>query len=333
MSGLYDEDQTEPVLDNLDADTKAMKELKAKLEAIKATANDSDRQIVHNLILSDAGSRRIAITPAAAAIVVLDHNPRNRRLTMRKIERLQAAIEAGDWRGQHHQGAAFDSDGHLGDAQHRMIACALSGKEITMLVTADVPFDDVLDVVDQTTTRTPGQALAMRGMARGEDIAPLAERLAVYLHLREFGTKPFMSSLDVQRYARRKQAMLAMAIDIGENVMKNVTDPPMTRKDAAAVAALLLEDGWDAKKATAFLTAVQHNIAPYEQAPTSTLGRLFWKARNANASKDKLSPVKKLAIAVKGAAAFDRHEGVGRLNWSDKEGYPTARPPMDEAAE
>ena len=126
---------------------------------------------------------------------------------MRKIERLQAAIEAGDWRSQHHQGGAFTPDGDLGDAQHRLIATALSGKEITMLVTSDVPFDDVLDVVNRTTTRTPGQALSMRGMVRGEDIAPLAERLAVYLSLREFGTKPSMSRISTcnATHARSRQ--------------------------------------------------------------------------------------------------------------------------------
>ena len=109
----------------------------------------------------------------------------------------------------------------------------------------------------------------------------------------------------MQRYARKKQAMLTMSLDIGENVMKNVTDPPMSREDAAAVAAILLEDGWDSKKVTSFLTAVQQQIAPYDQAPTSTLGKLFWRARNVNNSKDRLNPVKKLAIAVKGAAAFN----------------------------
>ena len=44
MSGLYPDNRTEaPVLDNLDADTKAMKELKAKLQAVAdAATEDSD---------------------------------------------------------------------------------------------------------------------------------------------------------------------------------------------------------------------------------------------------------------------------------------------------
>jgi hypothetical protein len=314
------------VQDNLDAPSKKMQELKHRLQKIAACATNEDHAIVADFIRKGAGSRRMKLTPSACAIIVLYHNPLNRKVSLAKVENLEAAITRGDWRGSHHQGAAVTSDGHLGDAQHRLIAGALSGHAIEMLVTADVPMDDILDVVDQTATRTPGQALRMRGMDRGEDIGPIAAKLASYVHERQHGVKPSLSGLEIQRFAVANKQVLADALDIGEKSVKSVTGPCLQKNEAAQVAAICMFDGWDYTQTAGFLALVQQGIAPYEKCPILVLETLLSKANHADSAKERLRPEARVALTVKTANMFQLKQGSNKLEWNQKkEGLPTVR--------
>jgi len=313
-------------LEHLDGMSKKMLDLRRKLTAIAETATADDHKIVADFSRSGAGSRRMNITPAAAAIIVLYHNPLNRKLNMRKIEGLVQVILHGDWRATHHQGAAVNPAGDLGDGQHRLIAAALADTQIGILVTADVPFDDVLDVVDTGTTRTPGQALRMRGWERGEEVAPLAGRLAAYVHERLHGVKPQLPGLTVQRFARDNRKILEDALDISEKSDEQVAEAVMSKADSAMIAAVLLFDGWDYTQTASFIATVQQGLAPYDNAPTLPLERLLDRSNKANKSRDRLSPAERIALSVKCASLFQDRIGASKLSWNDKkEGLPTVR--------
>jgi hypothetical protein len=252
---------------------------------------------------------------------------------MRKIDLLMATIIGGDWRPRHHQGIAFDSNGDLGDGQHRLIAGALSDTPIGVLVTSDVPFDDVLDVVDTGTSRTPGQALRMRGWDMGEEAAPLAARLAAYVHQRQHGVKPQLSGLQVQRFATDNKGVIEQAMDIAEKSKATTTDPVYSVADSSMVAAVLLFDGWSVTKAAEFIAAVQQGLAPYDTAPTQVLERLLDKSNRVNKSKEKIAPMERVALSVKAASMFQDRIGVTKLTWNEKkEGLPTVRKPALQTA-
>jgi hypothetical protein len=303
-------DEQSSVTDNLDGPSKKSQELKRKLQETAATATPEDLKIVAEFLRSGAGSRRMVVTPAAAAIIVLHHNPLNRKLSFKKIEGLVHVIISGDWRATHHQGAAVTSNGHLGDAQHRLISCALAGVSIGLLVTSDVPFDDILDVVDTGTTRTPGQALKMRGWDRGEDAAPLAARLAAYIHQRTHGVKPQLPGLIVQRFARDNAKLLEDALSIGEKSKKDVSEPCLSAQDASMIASVLLFDGWDSTQAAGFLFEVQNGRAPYDNAPTLPLERMLEAHNKLNNHKGKMTPMERVALSVKCASLFQDRVGV-----------------------
>jgi hypothetical protein len=312
---------------SLDASpNKKMQELKRRLQQVAATATNDDHAIVADFISSGSGSRRMKITAAAAAVIVLYHDPMNRKISITKVEDLQEVIEGGDWRGTHHQGAAVDSQGHLGDGQHRLIACALSGQAIEMLVTADVPMDDILDVVDQTATRTPGQALRMRGWERGEDCGPLAAKLASYVHERQHGVKPRLSGLAVQRFAVANKQVLDESVDIGEKSVKSVTNPCLNKNEAAWVAAICMFDGWDYTQTAGFIALVQQGIAPYEKCPILVLEQKLAKSNAADNSRERLSPLTRVALTIKTANMYQQRQGSNKLEWVQKqEGLPTVR--------
>jgi len=325
-----------PVEDNLDGTSKKMVEMKRKLQQIAAQATNEDHAIVAEFLRCGAGSRRLRITPSAAAIIVLYHNPKNRHVSVTKIEFLCGVIDDGDWRGTHHQGGAATPEGTLGDGQHRLISCALSGQAIEMLVTSDVPFDDIMDVVDQMLPRLPGQALRMRGWERGEEAAPLADKLAQYVHQREHGIKPRLSGLKIQRFSRENQEVLDQAIEIGEKSRENVTKPCLTKAEASLVAAICMFDGWDYTQTAGFIALVQQGIAPYEKCPILVLDKKLSKSNEASNSKEILPTLTRIALTIKVANMYQKKQATDRLDWNLKqEGLPTVRcdPPLAAAAE
>jgi len=322
-------------LEHLDGGSKKMQELKRKLVAVAETATPEDHKVAAEFRRSGAGSRRMMMTPAAAAIIVLYHNPLNRKLNLRKIDALVQAILAGDWRAGHHQGGAVDTNGNLVDCQHRLIACALADTPIGLLVTSDVPFDDVLDVVDTGTSRTPGQALRMRGWERGEEVAPLAARLQTYVHQRLHGIKPLLSGLQVQRFAQDNKRLLEEAQDIALKSKASGVEGCLASTDTAMVAAVLMFDGWDATQTAGFIAVVQQGLQPYENAPTIVLERMLDKSNKAAASKDRINPQERIVLSVKCAALYQDRIGASKLTWNErKEGLPTVRrEPVQQAAE
>ena len=93
----------------------------------------------------------IEVTPGLAA-EMLATSIGNRKTRRWHVDMLAAAMRRGEWKLTH-QGAAFDWNGALRDAHHRLMACAQSGVSITMLVTLGLD-PDSFDAVDQGVNRT-----------------------------------------------------------------------------------------------------------------------------------------------------------------------------------
>lgn len=73
------------------------------------------------------------ITPEMAK-AYLAHNKNNRPIRMKYAEAIARDIKDGNW-WITHQGIAFDVDGNILDGQHRLMACVLANKPITVPVT------------------------------------------------------------------------------------------------------------------------------------------------------------------------------------------------------
>jgi hypothetical protein len=81
----------------------------------------------------------------------LDHNTRNRNLSLRAVSSLKDDILSGRWMTTH-QGIAFYADGSLADGQHRLTAIAESGVTVSLQVTFGLPLDTIL-AIDQHRMR------------------------------------------------------------------------------------------------------------------------------------------------------------------------------------
>ena len=77
------------------------------------------------------------ITPEIAA-KILENNMGNRKPNGGVVKRYAQMMLGGDWETTH-QGIAIGSDGRLLDGQHRLMAVAISGVSVNMLVSRGVP--------------------------------------------------------------------------------------------------------------------------------------------------------------------------------------------------
>ncbi len=92
----------------------------------------------------------LEVTPALAT-QMLATSAGNRQIRSWHVDMLAAAQRRGEWKLTH-QGAAFDWNGALRDAHHRLMACAQSGVTISMLVTVGLD-PAAFDAVDQGVNR------------------------------------------------------------------------------------------------------------------------------------------------------------------------------------
>ena len=94
---------------------------------------------------------KINVTPELAK-QMLGTSIGNRKLRVWHVDMLAALQQRGEWKLTH-QGAAFDSNGALRDAHHRLHACIKSGITVPMLVTTGLD-PASFDAVDQGINRT-----------------------------------------------------------------------------------------------------------------------------------------------------------------------------------
>lgn len=101
------------------------------------------------------------ITPETAE-VYLQHNPRNRNISSKRVSMYARSMRAGNWRLTH-QGLAFNCDGSLKDGQHRLAAIVEAGVPVTMMVTRGLS-DDAMMGIDLLRPRTFVDVFKTRGL-------------------------------------------------------------------------------------------------------------------------------------------------------------------------
>lgn len=124
------------------------------------------------------------ITPAIAE-EYLKKNNSNRNVRSAHVDRLKQEMLADRWLVTH-QGIAFDEYGNLLDGQHRLIACAMSGKTIQMMVTRGLEAkhngDEIytMDVIDCGRGRSTADQLSlMHGVANSNLAAATMRGIAM----------------------------------------------------------------------------------------------------------------------------------------------------------
>jgi hypothetical protein len=92
------------------------------------------------------------ITPAAAVVILAEHNTHNRKLKKSWIPQLAEMIRTGDFMTTH-QGIAFCKSGWLLDGQNRLYAIIEANIGVWLMVTRGLP-DECMEAIDRGKIRS-----------------------------------------------------------------------------------------------------------------------------------------------------------------------------------
>lgn len=113
------------------------------------------------------------ITPADA-LVLLTLNTNNRKVRRSHVERLAAAMRAGNW---HFNGETIKFNGEqLLDGQHRLLACIEADTPFTTLVASGIS-SEAMPSIDKGTPRRTGDSLRWLGFDSAKDRASVLREL------------------------------------------------------------------------------------------------------------------------------------------------------------
>jgi hypothetical protein len=105
-------------------------------------------------------SRMVELDPQLATLL-LGTQGHNRRIKRDLVERLTRDIKEGRWE-LNAQPLLIDSEGHLGDGQHRCLAVIKAGKAVPVVVTFGIA-PTAFATLDSGRSRTPGDVLYVSG--------------------------------------------------------------------------------------------------------------------------------------------------------------------------
>lgn len=118
----------------------------------------------------------MVLTPNRAS-ELLEKNTHNRSVNWRLVDRLRAAIEAGEWLFNA-QPIQIATDGTILDGQHRLLACVKAGMPIQVLIVWQAQME-TQETMDTGKSRSIADILRLRGYRNHDAVAALARRVAV----------------------------------------------------------------------------------------------------------------------------------------------------------
>jgi hypothetical protein len=303
--------------------TKIETEHLLKVTAAYDSATDADKAKAKEI--AETTKPIVATLNAAiAAIIVTEHNAKNRSLTISKAIDYAGAIDRGEWK-LNHQGIAFYPNGKLADGQHRMngLAISQSGRDIQVMVVPN--FDkDAIDTIDRSKGRTAGEALEMMGVENGKEKASVAKTVMEYEFELANGKRPRFTDPQVESWVQSNDDLLNESFLIAGNSAKNVSEPALNASESKTIAMLMLRGGWGKQQVVGYLASIQQGVATYPESPTVILSRMFVKAKLSAKKTDNLTRKQKLALAMKGLHLWNDEKSVARLTWkAGKEELPT----------
>lgn len=299
------------------------------LNAQYAKATPEDKKAAAALMRSGVGIRKEQISSTIAAVLMRDHNLKNRDLNIAKALGFRDAMRRGEWK-LNHQGLAAYPDGTLADGQHRMGGLALADVEHPLPFFVSSDFDkNAIDTIDRSAKRTAGEALEMIGIANGKAKAQAAKKAMEYLFEVENRRRPTYTDPQIERWVMDHDQILDTALHIGRNSVDNVSDPCLSQAEAALLALLMLLGNWGEQATVSYIASIQQGVATYPESPTVALSKLYMRAKINARKNDRLGWKAKVALAMKGAQYWMEEKTVARMSWNpSKETLPTNIKPI-----
>lgn len=111
------------------------------------------------------------VTPDHAA-TLLKLNTSNRKVSARNMAKVKEALVSGEWK-LNGEAVKIAKDGRVLDGQHRLSACVETGIPFESIIVHGLA-DDTQETMDSGKSRTPADALSLRGYKNSTILAAIA---------------------------------------------------------------------------------------------------------------------------------------------------------------
>lgn len=240
---------------------------------VAATAAQEDKELVARV--SKPGQVQhvlfLAITPAAAALILRDNNGINRTFVMAAALKYARIMQRGDWRCNKDT-IAFDTTGKLRDGQHRLWAIASGAGTIRIGVTLGESVD-AAEHYDGGSPRAAADILDMKGIEDSALRATVIKHAINYQQRLETGKSQSLDREQIVALAEQHGSTLAPAIALARRSREKPHNagaswtPCLVLRDAATVAYLMLCGGWGTAEVGSFLSEFQLGQGSGEDSP------------------------------------------------------------------
>ena len=256
-------------------------------------------------------SKTLDLTPQLAQQLLSSQN-HNRNIKRDLIDRLARDIREGRWQ-LNAQPILVDSEGHLGDGQHRCRAVLQAEMTVQVVVTHGIA-PTAFATLDSGRSRTPGDVLSLKGEKS-------TGNLSAALNL---------VSLDKRDSMKRNRWSEAATNSEREQLRQQhpeIRDSVTRCEKAKTVVSvgILAYVHWRGRQvaeraADDFVEALTTGANLSEDNPAFVLRETL--LRNKGSRNKKLQRPVIVAYTIKAFNAFAKRERMRKLSWSDREGFP-----------
>lgn len=147
-----------------------------ELQAVEIRAEDIEEILAER----QSGVCRAILFPCAAALLLDNHNARNRGVKKHQRYFLRTQIESGKF-SYNGESIVIGDDAQVMNGQHRLTACVDAGIPIEVLMVFGVP-KDAFVTIDQGARRSGADVLAIEGNKNSVALAGCLRQLDNYFH-------------------------------------------------------------------------------------------------------------------------------------------------------
>jgi hypothetical protein len=247
---------------------------------------------------------QITLTPALAQML-LDKNPNNRTLSVKRAKVLAAAITRGEW-AANGESIILDTDGNLLDGQHRCMAVIIANQAISTLFVEGV-CSSAFATIDLGKQRSSSDLLAISGEGHSHDLSSAITTLEMILN-----NRPRREQLTFLQ----RQAFLEKHPDLRHSIDVSQCGNFVPRSIAAAVHYLAAKK-YGEPFATQWIRDL--NLLKFDE-PQRLLARALQNARSAGARVTNTRWV--CGVGLKAIRASHDNLNLRFLKFTEEESYP-----------
>ncbi len=286
-------------------------EVRTKIAAVAATASETDRREVEQIIaqakVGDYQSEKIAATPGMAALLFIEHNPYNRDWKGTWSLELARRLEEAQWESNGDT-IRFYRDGVLADGQNRLAAIALFGKVVEVIVVYGLNRKAIL-TVDGGKTRYASDEAKLAGIDNAKSKETIVKMASRYLVKAGNKNAELRSEVEVSREIAVNNRDLETAINLGLESGEKVAKPTLKPIPASTIAYLMMKGKWPLATIKERLHVFQTGFSQEGgDDPFFIAAKLIERSQAATNRRDKLTTTKELGVVL--YAMLQREKGI-----------------------